>query len=123
MSKQSTRITDLLPLAATASSIFACYGTIAVLALLSLMGLSIAVNDGVWAGAISAFAVLALLGIVYGHRRHGRVGPVGLAFIGSVLILWVMYGEYNRALEFTGFATLVAAALWDWRAKKRGFMP
>ena len=118
MGTQMKRGWDWLPIAATACSIIACYGTLAVLALLSLMGLGIALNEGAWAGVISAFAVLAALGIAYGYRRHGPVGPVGLAVVGAALVLWAMYGQYNRTVEFTGFAVLVFATFWDWRTKR-----
>ena len=118
MGKQMESGWNWLPIVATACSIIACYGTLVVVALLSLMGLGIAINEGAWAGAISAFAVLAALGTAYGYRRHGRVGPIGLAVVGAALVLWAMYGEYNRAVEVTGFAALVVATFWDWRAKK-----
>jgi putative Ca2+/H+ antiporter (TMEM165/GDT1 family) len=87
------------------------------------MGLGIAVNEGVWAGAISGFALMATLGIAYGYRRHRRVGPVGLAVVGAALVLWAMYGDYSRAVEVTGFAALVVAAFWDWREKRKPSRP
>jgi hypothetical protein len=42
----------------------------------------------------------------------------GLAVVGAAMVLWVMFGSFNRALEIAGFAALVAATVWDWRAKK-----
>lgn len=109
---------DWLPGVATACSILACYGTLAILTLLSFMGIGIGLHEGAWAGAISAFAVVAALGIAHGWRRHGKAGPAGLAAIGAALILWTMFGEYGRATELAGFAALVAASIWDWRAKR-----
>ena len=114
---------DWLPAIATAGSIIACYGTLAVLALLSLMGIGIAVNDGAWAGAISVFAVLAALAIAFGYRRHGQAVPVGLAVAGAALVLWAMYGDYSRTVEIAGFAALAAATLLDWRTKRSAGRP
>jgi hypothetical protein len=41
-----------------------------------------------------------------------------LATVGAALVLWVMFGSFNRVLEIAGFTALVAATVWDWRAKK-----
>jgi hypothetical protein len=60
-------------------SILACYGTLAILGLLSLMGVSIALQEGAWASVISAFAVLAAIGIMLHYRRCRAIGPVILA--------------------------------------------
>jgi hypothetical protein len=37
----------------------------------------------------------------------------------AALLLWVFYGSYSKSLELTGFALLVVASVWDFRAKKR----
>lgn len=81
------------------------------------MGVGIALHEGEWAGVISAFAMIAA-GIAISYRRHRVVGPLVLAVVGAAMVLWVMFGSFNRALEIAGFAALVAATVWDWRAKK-----
>lgn len=111
--------TSWLPGAATAMAILSCYGTTVLIGLLSLLGISLAIDERVWAGAISLFAVLATITIAGSYRRHRAVGPIALGVIGLGLILWVMYGAYGRVLELSGFAFLVAATLWDWRARSR----
>jgi hypothetical protein len=55
MAEQTQTRWDWLPDVATVGSILACYGTLAILGLLSLMGVSIALHEGAWAGVISAF--------------------------------------------------------------------
>ena len=110
---------DWLPGIATACSIVACYGTLAVLGVLSLMGVGIVLHEGAWATVISVFAVLAALGIGFSYRRHRSMGPIALATVGALMVLWTMFGSYSRAVEIAGFAVLVAATLWDWRAKRR----
>jgi len=87
------------------------------------MGVALAINEQIWAGAIVAFAALAAAGVVHGHRRHGRIPPVALAVIGVGLVAAAMYaglGGAARVVELLGFAALVGAAVWDWRLKRSG---
>lgn len=104
------------PRAATALALLSCYGTTVLIGLLSLVGVTLAINEGVWAGAIAIFAALATLAIAASCRRHRVVGPTAIAALGLGLILWVMFGSYSRVIELVGFVLLVAATLWDWRA-------
>lgn len=105
-----------LPRAATVLAILSCYGTTLIIGLLSALGISLAVDERAWAGAISILAALAAVAIAASCRRRGSIGPAAIAAVGLVLILWVMYGSYDRIVELAGFALLVVAALWDWRA-------
>lgn len=111
---------DWLASVATVLSIVACYGTLLVIGALSLLGISLAVHTGVWAGAISLFAVLAVVGVALGYKRHRTAAPLVLGVIGLGLIVWVVFGSYSRLLELIAFAILIAAAAWDWRLKRRG---
>lgn len=104
------------PRAATALAVLSCYGTVALIGLLSLLGITLAIDEGVWAGAIAIFATLATVAVAMSYRRHRIVGPTSVAALGLGLILWVMFGSYSRVIELVGFALLIAAALWDWRA-------
>ena len=110
---------DWLASVATILSIVACYGTLLVIGALSLLGISLALNTGVWAGVIVLFAILAVAGIALGYQQHHELIPLILAFVGAALIVWVMFGSFNRALELIGFTVLIVAATWDWRLKKR----
>lgn len=105
-----------LPRAATALALVSCYGTTVLIGLLSLLGVSLALDEGIWAGTISVFAALATIAIAVSYRRHRTIGPTAVAALGFGLILWVMYGSYGRIIELAGFVLLIAAALWDWRA-------
>jgi len=105
-----------LPRVATVLAILSCYGTTVLIGLLSLLGLSLAVDERVWAGAISVFAALAAVAIAASYRRRHSIGPGAVAVGGLALILWVMYGSYSRIIELAGFALLIVATLWDWRA-------
>ena len=107
-----------LPGIGTLLALLACYGTVAIISLLSLLGVSIALHEGAWAAAISLFALLATIGVAVGYRRHRNMRPLVVAVIGTGMIIWVMFGSYNRVIELAGFGGLVAAAIWDWRAKR-----
>ncbi len=108
-------------------SILACYGTIAAVATLSLLGITISVNVHVWAAAIVGFAVIAFLGVVLGTRTHGRIGPAIIAALGTLLVIVATYGSNwleeeirlsARMVEALGFGALVSGAIWDWQVKK-----
>jgi rhodanese-related sulfurtransferase len=107
------------PRAATALAVLSCYGTTVLIGLLSLLGVSLALDEGIWAGTISVFAALATIAIAVSYRRHRIIGPTVMAVFGLTLILWVMFGSYGRAVELAGFVLLIAATLWDWRAGAR----
>ena len=102
--------------AATALAVLSCYGTMVLIGLLSLLGVTLAIDEGAWAGAAAIFAALATVAVAMSYRRHRIVGPTVVAALGLGLILWVMFGSYSRVIELVGFVLLIAAALWDWRA-------
>lgn len=111
----------------TILSLLACYGTLAVVAGLSALGVTIAINDHVWAAAIVIFAVVAVLGVGLGARRHDAWWPLILAGLGAAMVAAAMYlrgpiegavGIPGLAVEIAGFAALVVAALGDWRICK-----
>jgi len=100
-------------------AILACYGTLAVVGLLSVVGISIQLDEGLLVKLISGLLILALLGMGYSYRAHRHPGPLLLSVTSAALLFWVFYGSYSKPLELTGFALLVLASVWDFRAKKR----
>ncbi len=118
MTQQSGDRLGWLAGAGTVLAVLACYGTLAVVSGLSLLGVSLAVHEGAWAVVIGVFAVVALLGIGVGYRHHRVAGPLVIAAVGTALVLWAMAVSYDRALEIAGFAGLILAAIWDWRVKR-----
>lgn len=109
-----------VPRAATALAILSCYGTTLLIGLLSLLGITLPVNERLWASAIAAFALLAVITIAISARQHRSMGPTAIAVVGAGLIWWAMFGSYNRFIEIAGFGLLIAATLWDWRAGLKG---
>jgi hypothetical protein len=118
MNADTERSAGWLVAVGTLLAILACYGTLAVIGALSLMGIALAVDEQLWAGAIIVFTLIALIGFVAGWRRHRSTTPVVLGLFGAGLILWTMLIAYNRPLEIAGFACLVVAAWLDWRARR-----
>jgi rhodanese-related sulfurtransferase len=106
-----------LPGVAAILAVLACYGTTLVVVLLSLLGISIAVNEQAWAGAISVSAALATLAIAASCQRHRSIWPTVIAVPGLALILWAMYGSYSRVIELAGFICLITATLLDLRMR------
>lgn len=100
-------------------AVVACYGTLATVALLSVIGISIEIDEGLLVKLVSGLLVLALAGMGYSYSLHRHPGPLLLSVTAAALLLWVFYGSYSKPLELTGFAALVAASVWDFRAKKR----
>lgn len=96
-----------------------CYGTLAAVTLLSLIGVSVEIDESTLVILITGLLILALLGMVYSWRIHRHPGPLLLSLGAAALLLWVFYGSYSKPLELTGFALLVVASVWDFRAKKR----
>jgi hypothetical protein len=99
-------------------SVLACYGTLAAVAALSALGVTLALDESVWAGVIVLFAALAAAAVALGARRHGSVLPVLPAVAGVGLLGYVMFGAFDRALELVAFALLAAAVFWDYRLRR-----
>ncbi len=106
---------DWLAALATASSLIACYGTLAAIALLGALGVTIALNEAIWAGAIVLFAGLAFVALLIRWRGHRRIAPALLAGIGLLLIALTMLVSYDRIIELVGFAFLCAGTVVEWR--------
>jgi hypothetical protein len=90
-----------------------------VVALLSVVGVAVPLNEMLLARILTAVLIIALLGMLYSFRMHRDIKPLLLGVASAALLLWVFYGRYSHPLESLGFAGLVSASLWDFRAKHR----
>ncbi len=107
-----------LPGAAAVLAFLACNGTILLVGLLSLFGVTLVINPHVQAATISIFSVLTLVFVFRGYRAHRIWGPLFLAFAGAVLVVGTMYISFNKAVESVGLILLIASAVWSWRASR-----
>ncbi|GMQ96221.1 MAG: hypothetical protein BMS9Abin14_747 [Gammaproteobacteria bacterium] len=104
-------------------SVVVCYGTLALVTLLTLVGITLTINEGAWATAIVVLAWIAVLAMGVNMRRHRSFGPFILADIGALMVSWVMFVDYSRTMEIVGFALLIVAAVWDRRLRAPGPAP
>ncbi len=107
-----------LPGAAAILAFIACNGLFVIVAILSLFGITIAINPHIQAAAISLFAVLTLGFVFLGYREHHVAGPMILSVCGAVLIVGTMYIYFSKIVESLGLLALITSAVWSWRASK-----
>jgi arsenite methyltransferase len=111
--------TTWLSRGSTLCSIIACYGTLAAIAVLGLLGFSITLNESLWAGSIILFALVSVLGLSISLRVHHNLSPLLIGCLGTGLIAYVMTIEYHLTIEIFGFVILCSAVLWDWKIQRR----
>jgi len=99
----------------TLLSLAACYGTLGLISVLGTLGIAIAVDNTLWAGAIVGFAGLAVIGLALGLMRHHKPWPILIGALGAAIVAYAMYVQYDRVVEIAGFVLLSLAAFWDWR--------
>jgi arsenite methyltransferase len=108
-----------LGMASLAAAAVVCYGTLAALALLGAVGIGLALDEGLWAGAIALLAVLAAVAIAAGARRHRSPGPAVVAVAGAGVILYALFVDYSMLMELSGFVLLAVAAFRDLHLRRR----
>ncbi|MBA4741664.1 MAG: methyltransferase domain-containing protein [Azoarcus sp.] len=101
---------------AAGASLLACYGTLAIVALLSLFGIRLAIDEGLWAFAIAAPALLAAMATAANLHRHRDPWPLTLSVLANALIAYALFVDYHAAIEGAGFLALTAAIALDIRA-------
>lgn len=109
----------LLGILAFALALLSCYGTLALIVLLPLLGAHLALDEGLWAGTIAAFVLLTLAVVAAGIRRHRNPAPALMAAGGSALVLHALFLDYRMLVEFSGFLLLLAGVGWDIVLRRR----
>lgn len=99
-------------------AVVACYGTLATVVLLSVIVISIEIDEGLLVKLITGLLIFALAGMGYSYSLHRHPGPLLLSIASAALLQWVFYGSDSKPLEMTGFIVLVIASICDFRAKK-----
>ncbi len=101
-----------------ALAIVACYGSLALLALMSALGVSMTLNEGLWAGAIVLFAYLACTVIAIGFKKHRSFKPILIAILGAAILTYTMYVNYTLVTELIGFIFLATATYFDYDLRR-----
>lgn len=100
-------------------ALLACYGTLTLIAALSVMGIALSPDQIVLKSIIVACALAATASIGFGSRRHGSPLPLALAAGGAALLATLMIVGVDRALELLAFALLIIAVVLDSRLRAR----
>ena len=94
----------------TIGSVATCYSRILFLELVWL-GESAPpeINPHVQAAVMTAFALLALVGLFLDRRRHESSIPLVVGLTGVLIIVGTLYVRYRADVEFTGYLVLIVA--------------
>lgn len=106
-------------IASLALALLACYGLLALTALLPLVGVRLALDEGAWAATIVVLALLTVLAVLTGLRHHRSAVPAVAALAGGALILHALLVDYHVLVELTGFVLLAGAVSADVVLRRR----
>lgn len=100
-------------------ALLSCYGTLAAVSLLALLGTGRMLDDTLWAGAIALFTLLTAAAVIAGIRYHRGAGPAALAIAGAAVIHYALFVDYHMLVELAGFVLLIASVWRDIRLRRR----
>jgi ubiquinone/menaquinone biosynthesis C-methylase UbiE len=99
-------------------SLLTCYGLLALITAFSALGITISLNEHLWAAGIILFAVLACIIVSLGLRKYKSYTPLALATLGAAVLIYTMYVHYNIVTELIGFIILAAGIFLDYRKRR-----
>jgi len=103
----------LLGVLGSLGAVAACYGVLAVVSALALLGIAVPLDTRLWTALIVVMTLLALLALAWNVNVHRSLVPALVGAAGAALVLYAILGAYDWRIEAAGFAALVAAALFD----------
>jgi hypothetical protein len=92
------------------------------LGLLSALGVGVFVSERVHGALVLVSLVVALSSAVLLARGHRNRGPVLVTLAGAAMVLAGCLVVEAPSVEYVGTASLVGAAIWNWRLRRR-FIP
>jgi len=95
-----------------------CLGFAPVLAALGAAGAGFLIRDSILVPLFVAVLAFTLWSLWRSRARHGQAGPFWLGLGGAVVGFAALW--FSGPLAYVGIAALVAAALWDVMALRRG---
>lgn len=100
------------------ASLLACYGKVIILGSIAALGFpGVEFNPHLQALLMWLLGLVAILGLFYDRRYHGRHYPVVLGIVGVFIIVATLYTHYDPRIETSGYILLVIAALLNQTAR------
>jgi class 3 adenylate cyclase len=100
------------------SSLFVCYGKVAILGAFSSFGFAqLEFNPHLQALLMWLLGIIAIFGLYRDRRCHQRKHPLLLGILGVAIIIATLYTQYNPTVEVSGYILLVIAALSNQNAR------
>ncbi len=96
----------------------ACNGMFVLIAVFSVIGISISINPHIQAATISLFSVVTLAMVISAFNKNRAIGPLILAIAATVTMIATMYIHFNKIIESLALLALFASALWSWRISR-----
>jgi hypothetical protein len=87
--------------------------------LLSLAGITFAINQTLWAGTIVILGALAMAAVAAGGPKHGSYAAVALAVTGSAMLAYVQFVDFSVSLELFAFGLLAAGVRLDFTQRRK----
>jgi len=106
-----------------AFALLACYGTLAAVGLISLLGFSLSLNEGLWAAVIVAAAMLTTALIGMAMRKHRSAVPLIVALIATAGLAYTMFINYSVIAEIICFLLLGGATWHDFHLRRWSKVP
>jgi len=100
-------------LIASLAALAACYGVLAVVSGLALLGLSAPLDTRLWTAAIVVLTLLAPFGLAWNIRAHRHLAPTVIGAAGALLVVATLLVAYDWRIEAAGFLALLGAAIRD----------
>lgn len=104
---------------AMAISLLACYGTLALIGILSALGVALSPDQTLVKSVIVASTLLATASVGFGVLRHGSALPLVIAACGEALLVTRVVFGVDRLLELLAFVLLAGAVYVDFRLRTR----
>ena len=100
------------------ASIIACYGKVLILGSIAALGFpDIEFNPHLQALLMWLLGLVAIVGLFYDRRFHGRRYPMVLGIAGVIIIVVTLYTHYDPRIETSRYILLVIAALLNQTAR------
>jgi len=95
-----------------------CNGLVILVAVFSIIGITISINPHIQAAAISLFSIATLTLVFREFKKNRIIGPLILAAAATAILIGTMYIHFDKIGESFGLLALFASALWSWQASR-----